>query len=66
MGKGRKNAIKTVTCQVDNLRLAAGNAICLIVAGLKIVWRAVFGLNLLRIWACATNVCYGSARIPII
>jgi hypothetical protein len=36
MGEGRKNAIKTVTCQIDDLRLVAGNVICLVSAGLKI------------------------------
>jgi hypothetical protein len=36
MGEGRKNATKTVTCQIDDLRLVAGNVICLVSAGLKI------------------------------
>jgi|GEM_PF-2753838 len=36
MGEGRKNAIKTVTCQIDDLRLVAGNIICLISAWVKI------------------------------
>ena len=36
MGEGRKNASKTVTCQIDDLRLVAGNVICLVSAGLKI------------------------------
>jgi len=35
MGEERKNATKTVTCQIDDLRLVAGNVICLS-AGLKI------------------------------
>src|SRR5262249_16179619 len=35
-GEGRKNAIKTVICQIDDLRLVAGNVICLVSAGLKI------------------------------
>jgi hypothetical protein len=36
MGEERKNATKTVTCQIDDLRLVAGNVICLFSAGLKI------------------------------
>jgi hypothetical protein len=36
MGEERKNATKTVTCQIDDLRLAAGNVICLVNAGVKI------------------------------
>jgi hypothetical protein len=36
MGEGRKNATKTVACQIDDLRLVAGNVICLVSAGLKI------------------------------
>jgi hypothetical protein len=35
MGEERKNATNTVTCQIDDLRLVAGNVICLS-AGLKI------------------------------
>jgi hypothetical protein len=35
MGEERNNATKTVTCQIDDLRLVAGNVICLS-AGLKI------------------------------
>jgi hypothetical protein len=41
MGEGHKNATKTVTCQIDDLRLVAGNLICLVSAELKIVWRTV-------------------------
>jgi len=29
MGEGRKNATKTAICQIDDLRPAAGNVICL-------------------------------------
>jgi hypothetical protein len=40
MGEERKNATKTVTCQIDDqiddLRLVAGNVICLVNAGVKI------------------------------
>ena len=36
MGEERKNATKTVTCQIDDLRLVARNVICLASAGLKI------------------------------
>ena len=36
MGEGRKNATKTVTCQIDELRLVAGNVICLVSAEFKI------------------------------
>jgi hypothetical protein len=36
MGEGRKNTTKTVACQIDDLRLVAGNVICLVSAGLKI------------------------------
>jgi hypothetical protein len=46
MGEERKNATKTVTCQIDDLRLVASNVICLVSAGLKIrVWRTVVGYN---------------------
>jgi hypothetical protein len=30
MGKERKSATKTVTCQIDDLRLVAGNVIALL------------------------------------
>ena len=30
MAEGRKNDTKTVTCQIDDLRLVAGNVICLV------------------------------------
>ena len=36
MGEERKDATKTVTCQIDDLRLVAGNVICLVSAELKI------------------------------
>jgi len=36
MGEERKNATKTETCQIDDLRLVAGNLICLVNAGVKI------------------------------
>jgi hypothetical protein len=36
MAEGHKNATKTMTCQIDDLRLVAGNGICLVSAGLKI------------------------------
>jgi len=36
MGEGRKNATKTGICQIDDLRLVAGNVICLVSAWLKI------------------------------
>jgi len=36
MGEGHKNATKTGTCQIDDLRLVAGNVICLVSAWLKI------------------------------
>jgi len=36
MGEGRKNATKTGICQIDDLRLVAGNGICVLSAGLKI------------------------------
>jgi len=55
MLEGRKNATKTVTCQIDDLRLAAGNVICLVSAGLKIRLAELFPfLNLSRIWRRAT------------
>jgi hypothetical protein len=55
MVEGRKNATKTVTCQIDDLRLAAGNVICLVSAGLKIRLAELFPfLNLSRIWRRAT------------
>jgi hypothetical protein len=44
MGEGRKNATKTVTCQIDDLRLAAGNVIFLVSAGLKIRLAGCSGL----------------------
>ena len=36
MGEERKNATKTVICQIDDLRLVAGNVFCLVSAGFKI------------------------------
>jgi hypothetical protein len=46
MGERRKNATKTVICQIDELRLVAGNGIFAFSApGLKYVWRAVSGFN---------------------
>jgi len=36
MGEERKNATKTVTCQIDDLRLVAGNVVCLVSAWVKI------------------------------
>jgi hypothetical protein len=36
MGEGHKNATKTRICQIDDLRLVAGNVICLVSAWLKI------------------------------
>jgi hypothetical protein len=36
MGEERKTTTKTVTCQIDDLRLVAGNVICLVNAGVKI------------------------------
>jgi hypothetical protein len=36
MDEGRKNTTKTVTCQIDDLRLVAGNKICLVSSGFKI------------------------------
>jgi len=36
MGEGHKNAIKTGSCQIDDLRLVAGNVVCLVSAWLKI------------------------------
>jgi hypothetical protein len=45
MGEGRKNATKTVTCQIDELRLVAGNVICLVSAELKYVWAGCNGCN---------------------
>jgi len=51
-GEGRKNAIKTVTCQIDDLRLVARNVICLVSAGLKI-----------RLAGCSGSLFYyGSGR----
>ncbi len=44
MGEERKNATKTVTCQIDDLRLVAGNVICLVSAGLKIRLAGCSGL----------------------
>src|SRR5437667_7890584 len=45
MGEGHKNATKTVTCQIDDLRLVAGNVICLVSAGLKIRLAGCSGRN---------------------
>jgi len=36
MSEGHKNTPKTVSCQIDDLRLVAGNVICLVSAELKI------------------------------
>jgi hypothetical protein len=44
MGEERKNATKTVTCQIDDLRLVAGNVICLVNAELKIRLAVCSGL----------------------
>ena len=44
MGEGRKNATKTVICQIDDLRLVAGDVICLISAGVKIRLAGCSGL----------------------
>jgi hypothetical protein len=42
MGEERKDATKTVTCQIDDLRLVAGNVICL-----KIRLAGLVGCNLI-------------------
>src|SRR5205809_5199354 len=55
MVEERKNATKTVTCQIDDLRLVAGNVICLVSAGLKIRLPELYPLlKISRIWRCAT------------
>jgi hypothetical protein len=46
MGEGRNNATKTVTCQIDDLRLVAGNVICLVSAWLKIRLAGCNGFSL--------------------
>ncbi len=49
MGEGHKDATKTVACQIDDLRLVAGNVICLASAELKIRLAACDWLKLLRV-----------------
>jgi hypothetical protein len=46
MGEVRKNTTKTVTCQIDELRLVAGNVICLVSAELKIRLGGLYWLQL--------------------
>jgi hypothetical protein len=63
MDEGHKNATKAVTCQIDNLRLVAGNVICFVSAGLKIRLALLCpDLSLFAISRRATNVCYGAVR----
>src|SRR5438477_11531547 len=55
MVEERKNATKTVTCQIDDLRHVACNLICLVSAGLKIHLPELYPLlKISRIWRCAT------------
>src|SRR5438067_2717732 len=64
MVEERKNATKTVTCQIDDdLRLVAGNVICLVSAGLKIRLPELYPLlKISRIWRCATLLMRHSHR----
>jgi hypothetical protein len=66
MGEGRKNAIETVTCQIDDLRLVAGNVFCLVNAGLKIRLAAVPCCKLLLIWRCATHFCCTALKLELL
>jgi hypothetical protein len=67
MGEGRKNATKTVTCQIDDLRLVAGNVVCLGSSGLKYVWRAVTGFQLISNLALRNEIlCCGGAQNLIV
>jgi hypothetical protein len=67
MGEGRKNATKTVTCQIDDLRLVAGNMICLVSSGSKI---RLAGCDWFSIYfesgAVQTILCCGSAQNSIV
>jgi hypothetical protein len=56
MGEGRKNATKTRICQIDDLRLVAGNVICLVSGWLKIRLACCSGFQVYDgIWRCATG-----------
>ena len=62
MGEERKNATKTVICQIDDLRLVAGNVFCLVGAGFKIRLAAVVGCNFIMDQALRNRfLCYSSA-----
>jgi hypothetical protein len=67
MREGRKNASKTVTCQIDDLRLVAGNVICLGSAGFKI---RLAGCNWFSIYfesgAAQRILCCGGAQNSIV
>jgi hypothetical protein len=63
LGEGRKNATKTVTCQIDDLRLVAGNVICLLSAGLKIRLASCEWFSVYRESGAAQLIfCCGSAE----
>jgi S-adenosylhomocysteine hydrolase len=61
MGEERKNATKTVTCQIDDLRLVAGNVICLVSAGLKIRLADCSGCNFIMDLALRNRFCAPTA-----
>jgi hypothetical protein len=61
MGEERKSATKTVTCQIDDLRLVAGNVICLVSAELKIRLAAVVGCNFIMDLVLRNRFCAAKA-----
>jgi hypothetical protein len=66
MGEERKNATKTVTCQTDDLRLVAGNVICL-GAGLKIRLAGCNEFNLIMGSGAAQQIlcCHSAPKFDL-